>query len=55
MPMFILISGWGMGSGTHIINASVSARVGAIMNRVGDDISGCRGSLVNNLTASAIG
>lgn len=44
-----------MGRGTHIINASVNARVGAIMNRVRDDVSGCRGSLINSFTASAIG
>lgn len=44
-----------MGSGIHIINASVNAKVGAIINRVRDDVNGCRGSLMNNLTASAIG
>lgn len=55
MLRFMLISGCGMGRGIHIISASVSARVGAIMNRVGDDVSGCNGSLINNLTASAIG
>lgn len=44
-----------MGSGIHIVSASVSARVGAIINRVGEDISGCSGSLVNSLIASAIG
>lgn len=52
---FMLTSGWGIGSGIHIVSASVSARVGAIINRVGEDISGCNGSLVNNLIASAIG
>jgi len=44
-----------MGSGIHIISANVSAKVGAIINRARDDVSGCRGSLINNLTASAIG
>lgn len=44
-----------MGNGIHIIRARVKARVGAIINRVSDDVSGCMGSLVNNLTASAIG
>lgn len=55
MLKFILIRGCGMGSGIHIINASVSARVGAMINRVRDDVNGCRGSLINSLTASAIG
>lgn len=44
-----------MGNGIHIIRAKVRAKVGAIMNKVRDDVSGCIGSLVNNLTASAIG
>ena len=48
-------SGCGMGRGTHMVSARVSARVGAIINRVGDDVSGSSGSLVNNFTASAIG
>lgn len=52
---FILIKGCGIGSGVHIISARVRARVGAIMNSVWDDISGCKGSLVKSLTASAIG
>lgn len=55
MLKFILISGYGMGNGIHIIRAKVKARVGAIINRVSDDVNGCMGSLVNNLTASAIG
>lgn len=55
MLKFILISGWGIGSGIHIMSAKVSARVGAIMNRVIDDADGCSGSLVNSFTASAIG
>lgn len=55
MLRFILISGYGIGNGTHIIRAKVRARVGAIINRTIDDVSGCMGSLVNNLTASAIG
>lgn len=44
-----------MGSGIHIISARVSASVGAIINRASDDVRGCIGSLVNSLTASAIG
>lgn len=52
---FMLISGWGIGSGIHIVRASVNARMGAIVNMVADDVNGCRGSLVNSFTASAIG
>lgn len=55
MPRFILISGYGIGSGIHIVNASVRARIGAMMNIVVEDVRGCRGSLVNSLIASAIG
>lgn len=54
-PRFILISGWGIGSGTHIINASESARIGAMMNMEVDDVRGRKGSLVNSFRASAIG
>lgn len=52
---FMLINGCGIGSGIHIVRARVRARVGAMMKRVVDDVSGCIGSLVNSLTASAIG
>lgn len=52
---FILISGCGMGNGVHIIKAKVRARVGAIINKVREDVNGCIGSLVNSLIASAIG
>lgn len=55
MLKFILISGCGMGNGAHIIRARARARVGAIMNIIRDDVSGCVGSLVNSLIASAIG
>lgn len=51
----MLIRGCGIGSGTHIIKARVKAKVGAIINRTRDDVSGWRGSLVNSFTASAIG
>lgn len=55
MPRFMLISECGMGSGIHIIRAKVKAKVGAIINKMGDEVRGCNGSLVNNFTASAIG
>lgn len=55
MLRFILFSGCGIGSGVHIVRARVRARVGAIINSIGDDVNGCSGSLVKSLTASAIG
>lgn len=55
MLKFMLVNGCGMGSGIHIISASVRAKVGAIMNNTWEDVSGCRGSLVKSLIASAIG
>lgn len=54
-PRFMLIRGYGMGRGIHIVRASVRARIGAIMNIVVEDARGCRGSLMNSLIASAIG
>lgn len=54
-PRFMLTSGCGIGSGTHMVSASVSARIGAMMNIVIEDVRGRRGSLVNSFTASAIG
>lgn len=53
--MLRLISGYGMGMGSHIESARVSARVGAMMKRRDDDVRGRRGSLMNSLIASAIG
>lgn len=44
-----------MGSGIHIVRASVRARIGATINMVIDDVNGWRGSLINSFTASAIG
>lgn len=54
-PRFRLISGYGMGRGVHIVRARVRARTGAMINIEIDDVRGRRGSLVNSLTASAIG
>lgn len=51
----MLIREWGMGSGIHIVRASVSARIGAKMNMVIEEVRGRNGSLVNSFTASAIG
>lgn len=55
MPIFMLIKGWGMGKGIHIVNAKVSASDGAIINRVIDEVRGLRGSLINSFIASANG
>lgn len=44
-----------MGRGAHIVRARVRARTGAMINIEIDDVRGRRGSLVNSLTASAIG
>lgn len=52
---FMLAKGYGMGSGVHIVRAKVRAIAGAMINSIGDDASGCSGSLVNNLIASATG
>lgn len=55
IPRFMLIKGYGMGRGIHIVKASVRARIGAMMNIVVEDARGCKGSLMNSFTASAIG
>lgn len=50
-----MIREYGMGRGIHIVKASVSARIGAIINIVTDEVVGRNGSLINSFTASAIG
>lgn len=55
IPRFILISGYGMGRGIHMVKARVRARIGAIINIDVDDVSGRSGSLINSLRASAMG
>lgn len=55
IPRFMLISGYNMGSGIHFIRANVRARIGAIINIEIDDVSRQSGSLINRLTASAMG
>lgn len=54
-PRFMLISGYGMGSGIHIIKANVRARTGVMINIEIDDVSEWSGSLINSLMASAMG
>lgn len=55
IPKFKLTSGCGIGSGIHKLRASVSDRVGAMMNSEMDVVRGRRGSLINNFMASANG
>lgn len=50
-----MISGWGIGRGTHRLNASVSDRVGAIINREIEVVNGRIGSFINSFMASANG
>lgn len=54
-PRFMLMSGYGMGRGIHMVKASVRARIGAMMNINMEDVRGRRGSLVKSFTASAMG
>lgn len=55
MPIFKLINGYGIGIGSHMESARVSAKVGAMMKSRDEDVRGRRGSLINNLIASANG
>ena len=54
-PRFMLMRGYGMRRGIHIVRARVKAKMGAMINMEVEDVAGCRGSLVNSLIASAIG
>lgn len=54
-PKFMLIRGYGIGRGTHIVKARDRARIGAIINIDTEDVRGRRGSLVNSFMASAMG
>lgn len=44
-----------MGSGSHMVRASVSARIGAAINIDTEDVNGRKGSLIKSFTASAMG
>lgn len=52
---FMLIRGYGIGSGIYIVSTKAKARIGEMMNIGMDDVAGHRGSLVNSFNASAIG
>ena len=54
-PRFMLMRGYGMGRGIHIVRARVRARIGAMMNMEVEDVAGRSGSLMNSLIASAMG
>ena len=47
--------GWGIGRGAQSKRARVRANVGANKKRVGEEVDGRTGSLINSLTPSAIG
>lgn len=51
----MLMRGCGIGIGIHMDMARVRARDGAMVNSRIDDVEGCKGSLMNNFNASAIG
>ena len=51
----MLISGYGIGRGIHMVRARVRAKIGAIINIETDEVRGRKGSLMNSLTASAMG
>lgn len=54
-PRFMLMRGYGIGKGIHMVKASVKARMGAMINIVMEDVSGRSGSLVKSFMASAMG
>lgn len=51
----MFIRGWGMGIGNHKISARVKANIGAIRNKMGEEVEGRTGSLVKSFTPSTIG
>ena len=54
-PRFILMRGYGMGKGIHMVRARLRARIGAKINIEIEDVAGRNGSLIKSLMASAIG
>lgn len=55
MARFRSKTGYGRGMGAHSVMASVRASIGVRINRMGDEVEGRTGSLMNSLTPSAIG
>lgn len=54
-PKFMLIRGYGMGRGIHMVRAKLRAKMGARMNIEIEEVAGRNGSLIKSLIASAIG
>lgn len=46
IPIFRLINGCSIGNGIHIVSTRASARVGAILYKSIEDVSGHNGSLI---------
>lgn len=44
-----------MGMGAHKVMARVSASIGVRRNKIGEEVDGRTGSLINSFTPSAIG
>lgn len=54
-PRLRSASGNGIGSGVQIEIARRRANIGVVINRIGEDVDGRMGSLMNNFTPSATG
>lgn len=55
MPRLRSTMGWGRGRGAQRVSASVRANMGARRKRMGEEVAGRTGSLMNSLTPSAMG
>lgn len=55
MVKFKSKTGYGIGIGAHRVIARVRASIGVKRNRMGEEVEGRTGSLMNSLTPSAIG
>lgn len=55
MARFRSRTGYGRGRGAHSVMANVRASIGVRMNRIGEEVEGRTGSLINSFTPSAIG
>lgn len=54
-PRFMFAAGLGIGRGIQARRARISAKVGVIVNMMGEEADGRIGSLMNSLMPSAIG
>lgn len=55
IPKFRSTTGYGIGIGAHRVSAKVRARIGAIVNKRGEEVEGRIGSLINSFSPSAMG